>query len=74
MCTGQNRNIKLAVTWMRFMKSKPYKLFYKESMEVNAEFKILNLLPCRGRSWNFYKIKLTQLYKNVRPISFGSTK
>ena len=25
-------------------------MFYKESMEVNAEFKILNLLPCRGKT------------------------
>lgn len=54
---------------MRFIKSEPYKMFYKESMEVDKEFKILDLLPCRGRPRNFNKIKLTPLYKNVRPIS-----
>ena len=44
-------------------------MFYNESMEVNAEFKTLNLLSCRGRPRNFNKIKLTPLYKKVRPIS-----
>ena len=38
-------------------------MFYKESMEVNAEFKILNLLPCRGRPRNVNKIKSTSLHK-----------
>lgn len=59
----------LRICWMRFIKSEPYKMFYKESMEVDKEFKILDLLPCRGRPRNFNKIKLTPLYKNVRPIS-----
>ena len=54
---------------MRFVKSKTYKTFYKESMEVNSEFKILNLLPCQGRPRNFNKIKFTPLYQNVRSIS-----
>ena len=36
-------------------------------MEVNAEFKILHLLPCRGRPRNLNKIILT-LYKIVRSI------
>ena len=53
---------------MGFIESKLYKMFYKESMGVNTQFKILNLLPCRGRPRNINKIKLTPLYKNVRPI------
>ena len=44
--------ILLRICWMRFIKTKPYKMFYKESMEVNAELKIFNLSPCRGRSRN----------------------
>ena len=58
----------LRICWMRFIKSKPYKIFYKVSMELTAEFKILNLLPCRGRPRNFNEIKLTPLYKNVHPF------
>ena len=62
------------VNWLRrccmwFIKSKPYKMFYKESMEVNAVFIILNLLTCRGIPRDFIKIKWTPLYKNVCPIS-----
>uniref|UniRef100_A0A1B0FA47 Uncharacterized protein n=1 Tax=Glossina morsitans morsitans TaxID=37546 RepID=A0A1B0FA47_GLOMM len=59
----------LRICWMRLAKSEPYKMFHKESMEVDADFKTLDLLPCRGRSRNFNKIKLTPLYKNVRPKS-----
>ena len=44
---------------------KKYKMFYKESMKVNAEFKILNLLPCRGRPRNFNKIKLKNNKKKI---------
>uniref|UniRef100_A0A1A9ZAL8 Uncharacterized protein n=1 Tax=Glossina pallidipes TaxID=7398 RepID=A0A1A9ZAL8_GLOPL len=64
----------LRICWMRFTKSEPYKMFYKESMEVDTEFKILDLLPCRGRPKNFDKIKLTPLYKSVRPISTSKYK
>lgn len=50
-------------------KKRYFQFFQKEYMEVDKEFKILDLLPCRGRPRNFNKIKLTPLYKNVRPIS-----
>ena len=36
-------------------------MFYKESVEVNAEFKILNLLPCRGRPSTICTILLYNL-------------
>ena len=54
----------LRTYWMRFIKSKTYKMFYKASMEVNAEFKIFNLLSCRGGPRNFNKIKFQLL--NIR--------
>uniref|UniRef100_A0A1B0B9T7 Uncharacterized protein n=1 Tax=Glossina palpalis gambiensis TaxID=67801 RepID=A0A1B0B9T7_9MUSC len=59
----------LRIYWMRFIKSEPYKMFYKEFTKVDTQFKILDLLPCRGRQRNFNRIKLAPLYKNVLPIS-----
>ena len=38
-------------------------------MEVNTEFKVLDLLHCRGKPRKFNKIKLVPLYKTVRSIS-----
>lgn len=44
-------------------------------MEPDAEFKILNLLPIRGRPKIFDKIQLsTSLFKNVRTITSAKCK
>ena len=47
----------LRICWMRCIKSEPYKKFYKEYMELDTQFKILDLLHYRGRPRNFNKIK-----------------
>ena len=41
----------------------------EESVAADPEFKIFDLLPCHRSPRNFNNIKLTPLYKNVRPIS-----
>ena len=53
---------------MRFLRTEPYKMFYKTSMNEDALFKPLDLLSRLGKSRNFNNIELTPLYKNVRPI------
>ena len=53
---------------MRFLRTEPYKIFYKTSMNENALYKSLDLLPLGGRPRNYNNIELTPLYKNVRPI------
>ena len=59
---------------MLFIKNEPYKMVYKEFLEVDTVFKILDLLQCRGRSRDFNKIRFTSLYKIVRPISIPKYK
>ena len=54
---------------MRFLRDKPYKILYKTTMEVNAEFKILDYLPRRGRPKKFGKIVLPSLYKSITIIT-----
>jgi len=64
----------LKICWMRFVKNKPYKIFYKTSMNENENFKVLDLLPRRGRSRKFENIVLTPLYKNIRQITTAKFK
>ncbi|KYQ50443.1 hypothetical protein ALC60_10456, partial [Trachymyrmex zeteki] len=64
----------LKICWMRFLRNEPYKIFYKISMDENAEFKILDLLPRRGRPRKFENIVLIPLYKNIRQISTAKYK
>jgi len=64
----------LKICWMRFVRNKPYKIFYKTSMNENENFKVLDLLPCRGRPRKFENIVLTPLYKNIRQITTAKFK
>ena len=54
---------------MRFLKNEPYTIFYKETMDENAEFKILNILPRQSRPTQFENITLKSIYKDTRKIS-----
>ncbi|EFN60835.1 hypothetical protein EAG_12164, partial [Camponotus floridanus] len=64
----------LKICWMRFVRNEPYKIFYKISMNENENFKVLNLLPRRGRPRKFENIVLTPLYKNIRQITTAKFK
>ena len=64
----------LKICWMRFVRNEPYKIFYKTSMNENENFKVLNLLPRRGRPRKFENIVLTPLYKNIRQITTAKFK
>lgn len=59
----------LQICWMRFLRNEPYKILYKTTMDENAEFKILDLLPRRGRPKKFGNIVLPSLYKSIRSIT-----
>lgn len=59
----------LQICWMRFLRNGPYKILYKTTMDENAEFKILDLLPRRGRPKKFGNIVLPSLYKSIRSIT-----
>ena len=54
---------------MWFFRTEPYEMFYKTSMNEDALFKTLDLVPRRGRQGRFNNIELTPLYKNVKPIT-----
>ncbi|KAI4482021.1 hypothetical protein M0804_009040 [Polistes exclamans] len=64
----------LRICWMRFVRNEPYKIFHKTSMNENENFKVLNLLPRRGRPRKFENILLTPLYKNIRQITTAKFK
>ena len=44
-------------------------MFYKTSMNEDALFKTLDLVPRRGRPRRFNNIEWTPLYENVRSIA-----
>lgn len=64
----------LRICWMRFVRNEPYKIFYKTSMNENENFKVLNLLPRRGRPKRFENIVLAPLYKNIRQVTTAKFK
>lgn len=39
----------LKIYWMRFLRTEPYKMFYKKLMNENALFKTLDLIPRRTK-------------------------
>lgn len=43
-------------------------------MNENENFKVLNLLPLRGRPRKFENVVLTSLYKNIRQITTANFK
>ena len=51
----------LKIQWMRFLKSDPYKMFYKTSLDDGSIFYVLDLQPKRGRPKLFQNIPLTPL-------------
>ena len=59
---------------MWFVRNEPYKIFYQTSKNENENFKVLNLLPRRGRPRKFENIVLTPLYKNIRQITTAKFK
>ena len=42
----------LRICWMQFVRNELYKIFYNKSMNENEIFKVLNLLPRRGKPEN----------------------
>ena len=59
----------LQICWMLFSGNEPNKILYKTTMDENAKFKILDLLPRRGRPKIFGNIVLSSSYKSIRSIT-----
>lgn len=64
----------LRICWMRFVRNKPYKIFYKTSMNENENFKVLNLSPRQDRPRRFENIVLAPLYKNIKQVTTAKFK
>lgn len=56
------------VRWMRYEKNKPGVLQYKSSLELNEDFKELNINQRRQKKSNY---TLTKSYLDPLPISFN---
>ena len=60
----------LKIQWLHFERDKPYKIFYKETLNQDYPFEILNILPNRKGAPKYLKnIQLTTLYSDPLKIS-----
>ncbi|KAF2890452.1 hypothetical protein ILUMI_15721 [Ignelater luminosus] len=56
--------------WLRFKKEEPYKIFYKETLNEDVSFYVINIMPSKkGRPPLFKSITLKKLHNNVLPVS-----
>ncbi len=55
---------------MRFERQKPYKMLYKETLNANIDFNVLNFerKQGRGRPHAYGTIKIPPLYPNIRKV------
>lgn len=59
----------LQIQWLHFEKNEPYKIFYKETLNKDYPFDVINLLPNRkGVPRNLRNIDLTKLYESALPV------
>lgn len=65
----------LKIQWLHFKKEKPYKIFYKETLNEDYPFDVINLLPNRkGTPRNFKNIQLETLYTSFLPVNENKKK
>lgn len=57
------------IRWIRFLRTEPYKMFNKASMNQDILLKTLDLLPRWSGPRNFNNIIVTPIYKNMRSIT-----
>lgn len=60
----------LKIQWLHFKKEEPYKIFYKETLNEEFPFEVINLLPKRkGSPRNFKNIPLEPLYSSPLAVN-----
>lgn len=61
----------LKMQWIRYQKSEPFKILYKETLSEDIPFSTLDVMPGgkRGRPVNLYNINVDKLYTNARPVT-----
>lgn len=61
----------LKIQWLHFEKNKPYKIFYKETLNEDIPFDVIDLLPNnrKGAPKQFKNIALSPLYESSLPIN-----
>lgn len=60
----------LKMQWIRYKKSEPFSILFKETLSEEMPFSKLNIMPGsqKGRPVNIRNISLEKLYSGPRPV------
>lgn len=65
----------LKIRWIRIRKDEPFTMFFKETLDEDAAFLVLSLLPARvGRPMSMRNVSLPPLYDESRPVTKAKKK